>query len=711
MRGSGWIMNKMPESLMELLDNYTVEIPKIQRDYVQGRKDDDTEIIRQQLLKDMKEAILGNEPPLDLNFVYGKKARETFIPLDGQQRLTTLFLLYLFAFSEDESKDDIFQKFTYETRISSRDFLKCIAKNREEIFTSSITPSAEVKDSPWFLSSWKYDPTIQSALVMMDEIKETFGDVEDLGGKLEADKKPITFRFKDIEELGMEDSLYIKLNARGKMLTPFESFKSQFIGRIDSPDIDLDSKAKDDYKLNFDGEWTDVIWRDSKESREVSFDDSFLNFFEVLFINNGIIQENTLWWSRLDYQSIDLDIFKKVEYLLDFISKDSHDKKYKELIFKPIRNKSQRTYEDQVLFHALTVYLCQCEGLVDQGDLFGWIRIIKNLVLNTRIDRENLFKNAIERIDDLGTEWKDLTDYFAQDDSKISTFNGEQVREEKIKAKIIKKSQSFADKIYKAEENAYFRGQIRAALYLAKKDDIYHECKFMEYWVKIEKLFEKWKGNEDNEKNEKYFNLIRRTMLTYGDYRLTISSVYRTLCVTDPYEYSRTPSLRSLFSQNNKYVIELLDDLDMNKDIISQLEDRVKSANINEDDWRYCIINYPDNIKRMSRRHLRMRESMNGNCIMVPNQMSNGYNYDLYLNTLYLKLKQKYPFLLGEDSWAEIVGTDAKRFFRIKNFDIYFEDGSYVLYNADTHDNLVFRSGKGTPITDTYSHLVNNCLP
>ena len=55
-------------------------------------------MVRANLLKDMKLAVTAQSPPLDLNFIYGKLVGEKFIPLDGQQRLTTLYLLYLYAF-------------------------------------------------------------------------------------------------------------------------------------------------------------------------------------------------------------------------------------------------------------------------------------------------------------------------------------------------------------------------------------------------------------------------------------------------------------------------------------------------------------------------------------------------------------------------------------------------------------------------------------
>ena len=76
----------------------SVEIPLIQRDYAQGRPDAQIEEIRVSFLEVLLDAITGGEP-VGLDFVYGKIDGATFHPLDGQQRLTTLFLLHWYVAS------------------------------------------------------------------------------------------------------------------------------------------------------------------------------------------------------------------------------------------------------------------------------------------------------------------------------------------------------------------------------------------------------------------------------------------------------------------------------------------------------------------------------------------------------------------------------------------------------------------------------------
>ena len=72
---------------------HTLYIPLTQRDYAQGRDMPKVEDIRRRFVGALKKALINNDP-ITLDFVYGEiDNNRTLIPLDGQQRLTTLFLL------------------------------------------------------------------------------------------------------------------------------------------------------------------------------------------------------------------------------------------------------------------------------------------------------------------------------------------------------------------------------------------------------------------------------------------------------------------------------------------------------------------------------------------------------------------------------------------------------------------------------------------
>lgn len=92
-----------------------IEIPIIQRDYAQGREG--KEELRKNFLTALREVV--NDKSLELDFVYGSVKNKILQPLDGQQRLTTLFLLHWFVAVKENKLDDelkkLLTKFTYET--------------------------------------------------------------------------------------------------------------------------------------------------------------------------------------------------------------------------------------------------------------------------------------------------------------------------------------------------------------------------------------------------------------------------------------------------------------------------------------------------------------------------------------------------------------------------------------------------------------------
>ena len=106
--------------------------------------------------------------------------------VDGQQRLTTLFLLHWYIANKEGKYEDYRRllvdekgkvKFSYETRSSSKEFC-------EGLITSGIDfkhynsdgssyqnkLSAAIQDSQWYFLSWQNDPTVKSMLIMLDEI-------------------------------------------------------------------------------------------------------------------------------------------------------------------------------------------------------------------------------------------------------------------------------------------------------------------------------------------------------------------------------------------------------------------------------------------------------------------------------------------------------------------------------------------------------------
>lgn len=245
-----------------------IEIPIIQRDYAQGRENDKVNRVRERFLDAIFDA-LNNKKPLTLDFVYGEVENGKLIPLDGQQRLTTLFLLHWFVAKKENIEENDYEylnHFSYFTRPSSRDFCKKLVKHTPAF---STTISEELKDQSWFQYQWHNDPTIKGMLVMVDAINKKYGNSSNLWKQLEN----ITFYFLPISDMGLTDELYIKMNSRGKPLTEFEHFKAEFEGMIK----EYDEEMSKEFNRKFDLDWTDMLFPYRGESKII--DDEFMRYF------------------------------------------------------------------------------------------------------------------------------------------------------------------------------------------------------------------------------------------------------------------------------------------------------------------------------------------------------------------------------------------------------------------------------------------------
>lgn len=292
----------------QFLSKNKIEIPIIQRDYAQGRKGN--EILRKNFLKNLKEA-LDNKEKLKLDFLYGKVENDALNPFDGQQRLTTLWLLHWYialkAGKLQENKEN-FKRFTYETRVSSREFFYRLCEFHNIKDNDNIIDT--IQNQTWFYSAWKQDPTIQAILRMLsgtttaDESKNIIDGIEMLFKDCNEDKFseywkilisedcPIIFYYLPLHELKFTDDLYIKMNARGEQLSSFENFKADFVGFIEDQAKKNEkwkkfSDAKEGIPIKLDTAWTNIFWQN--RSNENNIDDIYFAFVNRFIFNCLII--------------------------------------------------------------------------------------------------------------------------------------------------------------------------------------------------------------------------------------------------------------------------------------------------------------------------------------------------------------------------------------------------------------------------------------
>lgn len=284
----------------KLINDYIIYVPEFQRNYLQG--DDSNESIkykRDRLLDDIFNCIESQSKSINLGFIYGRVEEsykgKLFYPYDGQQRLTTLYFLYLliyFKFNKYDEIDSIKEKLSYQTRISTNRFIESFlswildSKEKDNIYNDFWNKDGKdlkgfIMSQDWFMmTEWNYDVSIINMLSIIVEIsgriKKNLGDKTGIVNFIDKDKNnPFQFDFIYVDDISKSDDLYIKINARGKALSPFENLKS-----------DIDKYWKDEDKTKLDAEWTEYVWNqldENDKNKEKSFDNSFYNLLSNIF--------------------------------------------------------------------------------------------------------------------------------------------------------------------------------------------------------------------------------------------------------------------------------------------------------------------------------------------------------------------------------------------------------------------------------------------
>jgi len=512
---------------------FKVEIPIIQRDYAQGRASERE--VRTGFLNALYSYIEEGRPNRDLDFVYGSlftsDGVRKFIPLDGQQRLTTLFLLhwYLAHLSGNaENFRRVMTKnkkslFSYETRASSSEFCDALMASEVAMATLSATTQSNgmrlselIRDSGWFYLSWNHDPTIQSMLTMLDAIHvRFFGNPEFYERLIDSENPVVTFLFLNFHTFGLTDDLYIKMNARGKPLTDFENFKAKFEQRIKSlgnikptHKLEFTENLVDDYEYfihKIDTDWADIFWAYRNTSNNGgSFDEELMAFIGLLIANYRLVEGRRssggqrvgvdkffgpggrlISLSFQEYSDLECFTTSLIDHLIKMMDAlyhggliegrlncylESYDYYSEHDVFRKVIANST-SYPEKLRFYAFYIYLLKAQ---DEDGLVAWLRVIYNLTENTIINNAEEYRRALLSIDELSTKCELILEALI-DGCEVSAFYPAQVLEERIKAALLQKSAEWSTCIVELEMHPFFKGQIGFAISFSGVLDFYRQ--------------------------------------------------------------------------------------------------------------------------------------------------------------------------------------------------------------------------------------------
>lgn len=662
------------------LCKYHVIIPMVQRDYAQGRTSADINRVRDRFLTAIKNYLLqpeNNHKVMKMDFVYGETEKvwsktetnklEKIIvtPLDGQQRLTTLFLLHWYAAKKETNllpeNYDFLKHFTYDIRPSSRDFC-----SRLLTFTPSLDLSLKEQliDQYWFMGDWHNDPTILSMLTMLDAIKNKFSDVDNLWNMLTGVDERIVFFFLPLAENGLSDELYIKMNSRGKKLTPFEHFKAEFEDLYER-----DSEESMTINHKFDVEWADMLfnYRDNDDLT----DKEFMRYF--FYISHILCYQQSIKKSTDEFELIKLlyqespnadqnrKFFEKAmdcwcQVKNDFGSIGAFFAKYlaqsayeegKVTTYKTVKEyhanqnffhaciklylvNNNFSYSDFLFLFGIITYLLH-KSEIGESAFIDRLRILRNLIWNSNSGE---IRGDSDYMKDLLTEVEELMLKGIIKTDLTHGFN--RFQEEEEMDKMCRKEEMSLEELkrmHKYEDHPLIYGYVSGLGY--------------EHLYLTDTFYDVFDSNS--------YQSIHLALISIDDYRQRDSTRYymansNRSTWTQLLHKSRN---RNYFKQSMSVLTELLEMVqngksitDIRRSFIEEQEQKRKYT------WRYYFAKYPEML-RGAEGELVWDDSSNYLCTTLNKHQFNGQHWNSFLNVIYQEIKKEL-----ENKYKEILDID-----------------------------------------------------
>jgi len=236
---------------------HQIIIPEIQRDYV-WKPDNVTRFLKS-IVDNYKEK--GNNYQIGFIYAYpaddpadGEKSDGNYILIDGQQRMTTLFLVLL-ALSVKENRQDNFirdyfksniLKLDYKVRESSHEFLQKFVRH-----ILDGNPIEKIDDEYWNFAEYQNDVTVRHIIKNYEVIWEFIKTYELPFDYVE---NHIEFWYYDTSKSDQGEELYLYMNSRGETVSSNESIKANLLRKLNTDD------EKRGWGLQWE-DWQNLFWK------------------------------------------------------------------------------------------------------------------------------------------------------------------------------------------------------------------------------------------------------------------------------------------------------------------------------------------------------------------------------------------------------------------------------------------------------------------
>lgn len=539
-------------SVKELFINRYVQqiiIPEIQRDYVWG--EEQVIGLLNSIKKDFELFKTAQTPKIEtpdndlkiafetfykkrnngsnIGFIYAYNDDQysgNYFLIDGQQRITTIFLMLLVLASKNERLKEKFKKtylidgllkLDYKVRESAHHFL-------QQFTALALKGNTDFTNQNWYYSN-KYDSdtTIKSLIANFYSIQEYYEN--NLPNNLEAfyeyieDYVEFWYFDTNISEQGEE--LYIYMNARGEQMQANENIKADLLSKLDT------TEEKNKYGKLWE-DWQDYFWvnKGDNENADKGFN-TFLSWCKLLKSIENRYQHNTELTTKeiedfadfirgkesINIKQTKVDIIDIEKYFktVVFFFNNYFEETQSKIIYKSIINKKWLTGNLSQIDHFRLLpflYFIKKHSLYqkqsfDVKDLIRLNRLLYNLRLDETIGKTAAMQAiySIKFLNELGVDFK-FDDILNFENEYKSIFNGEETLKLTVinSLKDYEKKEQIRTAFGIAEDHDLLRGKIAYLIYLTRVINSYkfNISVFEKLWSKYAEFLE----NENSIKAE-----------------------------------------------------------------------------------------------------------------------------------------------------------------------------------------------------------------
>lgn len=517
-------------------NNDKINIPDLQRDYcwsavtglVDKFFDNLVELFRKYNPEILPSGITYCDVPLGLIYGYFDDYAENHLQLcDGQQRLTTLFILIgelnrrlsgndceRWLMSDFEKNEDDHEPYLrYDIRESSLNFLTELTygyfiKNGE----APIRPD-NIRSQPWFINEYNQDPTAENIInaiyIISDKLNNCQMTDQEMAGFADFVVN-LSFIFVDMESRQKGEETFVIINTTGESLTSAQNLKPLVINEVSV----IESAERHEAARKWE-EMETWFWQNRLEQEETNDDgiNAFLYLLSIYKASNRDIAFKRMTNTKVEfpYKEISFDeiysvfnAYKRIYGLLD-------------------RSKSLSSYP----FTAKEVYkalpsLAYLERFPNSSDkeIKREFHVFSNITRYRDVDNDSRYKSVpaydsastvrdfqatpdvlslIEVWSEKLTEKKDT--YIDEEYLKLDFISGFKGSDEIVSGKPLR--EHVEELVYSMEDMKLFNGRISRVMEWAEGD-----------WRKFEHILEKIKIVFDY--GEPRIDCFRRAMLAKG---------------------------------------------------------------------------------------------------------------------------------------------------------------------------------------------------